>query len=88
MFQVSGYFVATGFSGQGLALAGGCGELLAERICGEMPQVDITRLEVTRFTNLHSNSQFLIERVPEVAGHFYTSDRHLNVAVLHSILVF
>lgn len=66
--QVQGYYVATGFSGQGLALAGGAGNLVAGLVCGETLPVDITRQEVTRFIDLHASPQYLIERVPEVAG--------------------
>uniref|UniRef100_A0A0R3RQV8 DAO domain-containing protein n=1 Tax=Elaeophora elaphi TaxID=1147741 RepID=A0A0R3RQV8_9BILA len=71
--QIQGYYVATGFSGQGLALAGGAGNLVAGLICGETLPVDITRLEVTRFIDLHASPQYLIERVPEVAARLFTN---------------
>lgn len=71
--QVEGYYVATGFSGQGLALAGGAGDLLAGLICGETLPVDLTTVEVTRFIDLHATPQYLIERVPEVAGRLFTN---------------
>ncbi|VDM96933.1 unnamed protein product [Thelazia callipaeda] len=71
--QVQGYYVATGFSGQGLALAGGAGDLIAGLICGETLPVDMMRLDVTRFIDLHASSQYLIERVPEVASHLFTN---------------
>uniref|UniRef100_A0A1I8EVD5 Pyruvate dehydrogenase phosphatase regulatory subunit, mitochondrial n=1 Tax=Wuchereria bancrofti TaxID=6293 RepID=A0A1I8EVD5_WUCBA len=71
--QVQGYYVATGFNGQGLAFAGGVGNLVAGLVCGETLPVDITRLEVTRFIDLHASSQYLIERVPEVAAKLFTN---------------
>lgn len=55
-----------------MALAGGAGNLVAGLICGETLPVDITRLEVTRFISLHSSAQYLIERVPEVAGAIFS----------------
>ncbi|KAK6105343.1 Aminomethyltransferase folate-binding domain family protein [Brugia pahangi] len=71
--QIQGYYVATGFNGQGLALAGGAGNLVAGLVCGETLPVDITRLEVTRFIDLHASPQYLIERVPEVAAKLFTN---------------
>ncbi|MCP9261091.1 hypothetical protein DINM_004181 [Dirofilaria immitis] len=71
--QIQGYYVATGFSGQGLALAGGAGNLVAGLVCGETLPVDITRQEVTRFIDLHASPQYLIERIPEVAAKLFTS---------------
>ena len=62
--------MAGGLSGQGLALAGGLGEALADVVCNSMPKVDLSRMEVTRFLPLHSGPQYLMERVPEVAGLF------------------
>uniref|UniRef100_A0A1I7VMR1 FAD dependent oxidoreductase n=1 Tax=Loa loa TaxID=7209 RepID=A0A1I7VMR1_LOALO len=66
--QIQGYYVATGFSGQGLAFAGGARNLVAGLVCGETLAVDIARLEVTPLTDLHTHPQYLIERIPEVAG--------------------
>uniref|UniRef100_A0A0N4VIN9 DAO domain-containing protein n=1 Tax=Enterobius vermicularis TaxID=51028 RepID=A0A0N4VIN9_ENTVE len=71
--QVDGYYVAGGLSGQGLALAGGMGEALADVICNKVPKVDMSRMEVTRFIPLHSSPQYLLERVPEVAGMLFTN---------------
>lgn len=69
--QVRGYYVASGFNGQGLSLAGGVGEVITDLICNEAPRVDISEVEVTRFIDLLANPQYLMERVPEVAGLFH-----------------
>lgn len=71
--QVRGYYVASGLSGQGLAMAGGLGDIIADQICGLMPKVDVSTMDVTRFLDLHANPQYLIERVPEVAGMLFTN---------------
>uniref|UniRef100_A0A1I7XPI7 Pyruvate dehydrogenase phosphatase regulatory subunit, mitochondrial n=1 Tax=Heterorhabditis bacteriophora TaxID=37862 RepID=A0A1I7XPI7_HETBA len=65
--QARGYYVLNGLNGQGLSLAGGLGELLSDWICDGMPQIDVASIDVARFLELHANSQYLMERVPEIA---------------------
>ncbi|KHJ94746.1 FAD dependent oxidoreductase, partial [Oesophagostomum dentatum] len=69
--QARGYYVMNGLNGQGLALAGGLGELLANWICDGIPDIDVAHLDVGRFLELHANSQYLMERVPEIAAMTY-----------------
>uniref|UniRef100_A0A915CF21 Pyruvate dehydrogenase phosphatase regulatory subunit n=1 Tax=Parascaris univalens TaxID=6257 RepID=A0A915CF21_PARUN len=71
--QARGYFVATGLSGQGLAMAAGLGDIVADMVCGVLPKVDVSRMEVTRFVDLHAHPQYLIKRIPEVAGMLFTN---------------
>ncbi|VDK29032.1 unnamed protein product, partial [Anisakis simplex] len=52
--QVPGYFVATGLSGQGLAMAGGLGDVLADMVCDILPQVDVSKMDAKRFLDLHA----------------------------------
>ncbi|CAJ0578356.1 unnamed protein product, partial [Mesorhabditis spiculigera] len=69
--QAKGYYVASGFNGQGLSLAGGVGKFLAEWIIDRDVSVDVARIDVGRFVELHANSQYLIERTPEIAAMTY-----------------
>uniref|UniRef100_A0A0N4W2T8 Pyruvate dehydrogenase phosphatase regulatory subunit, mitochondrial n=1 Tax=Haemonchus placei TaxID=6290 RepID=A0A0N4W2T8_HAEPC len=71
--QAHGYYVMNGFNGQGMALAGGVGELLAEWICEEIPKLDVAFLDVARFLDAHANSQYLMERTPEIASMTYSN---------------
>ncbi|KIH59455.1 hypothetical protein ANCDUO_10315 [Ancylostoma duodenale] len=68
-----GYYVLNGLNGQGLSLAGGLGELLANWICDGIPEIDVAHLDVGRFLELHANSQYLMERVPEIAAMTYSN---------------
>lgn len=49
--QLSGYYMACGFSGHGFMFAPITGLLLSEIILGEKPSVDITELHIDRFKN-------------------------------------
>lgn len=73
-----------GFNGQGLSLAGGVGEMLADWICDGVPHVDVAHLDVARFLEAHANSQYLMERVPEIAGgasiNYLRSSKLMNVS--------
>ncbi|CAI5438536.1 unnamed protein product [Caenorhabditis angaria] len=75
--QARGYYMMCGMNGQGLSLAGGLGKLLSEIICdGVAKTADVTRVDVGRFVDLHANSQYLIERTPEVAAMTYSNLYH------------
>lgn len=76
--QASGYFVLNGLNGQGLSLAGGLGEVLADWMCDDVPKIDVSRIDVGRFLELHANQQYLIERVPEIAAMTYTNLYHTH----------
>ena len=65
-----------GLNGQGLSLAGGLGDVLADWLCDDVPKVDVSRIDVGRFLELHANQQYLIERVPEIAAMTYSNMYH------------
>lgn len=71
--QVKGYFVANGLNGQGLAMAGGLGEILAQWIIDGVTTLtkDISKFDVTRFSRQHTNPQYLYERAPEIASNTF-----------------
>ncbi|VDK64361.1 unnamed protein product [Cylicostephanus goldi] len=74
--QARGYYVLNGLNGQGLSLAGGLGDLVANWICDGIPEIDVANLDVGRFLELHANSQYLMERAPEIAAMTYSNMYH------------
>lgn len=69
IFKARGYYVASGFNGQGLSLGGGLGAILAEWITTSLPG-EVAKIDVARFLDLHSNPQYLQERAPEIGSKF------------------
>ena len=55
-------------NGRGLPLSGGVGELLANWILDGFSQIDISKVDATRFIDMHLNMHYLHERCPEVAS--------------------
>lgn len=77
--QVKGYYVLNGFNGKGLPWAGGLGQILSEWIINGGPKdTDISKVDVTRFLELHNNPQYLFERVPEVASNTFKVVHHTH----------
>ncbi|CAI4231607.1 unnamed protein product [Auanema sp. JU1783] len=74
--QAKGYYVLNGLNGQGLSLAGGLGQILADWICDNVPKIDVARVDIGRFLELHANTQYLVERVPEIAAMTYSNMYH------------
>lgn len=71
--QAGGYFIANGMNAQGLSFAGGLGSVLAEWILAGQPpsSMIVDKMDLTRFLSLHSNPQYLFQRVPEVASNIF-----------------
>uniref|UniRef100_A0AC34FMU9 Pyruvate dehydrogenase phosphatase regulatory subunit, mitochondrial n=1 Tax=Panagrolaimus sp. ES5 TaxID=591445 RepID=A0AC34FMU9_9BILA len=74
--QIGGYYVLNGFNGKGLPYAGGMGKILSDIIVDGFTNADISKVDVTRFLSLHSNPQYLLERVPEVASNTFNVIGH------------
>lgn len=66
-----GYYVANGLNGQGVTLIGGLSEILANWICGHSMPISLSKLDVARFLPMHSNPEFLFQRVPEIASNTF-----------------
>jgi glycine/D-amino acid oxidase-like deaminating enzyme len=47
--HISGFFVATGFSGDGFGIGLGAGRLMADLVTGAPPMVDPTAFRLSRF---------------------------------------
>lgn len=52
-------------------MAGGLGNILADWILRGQPNIDVCNYDIKRFLPNHTNSQYLFERVPEVASTLY-----------------
>merc|ERR1719167_877157 len=72
--EVGNYFVCAGMNGNSLQGAGGVGKAVADWIVKGYPPGDMLNFEVQRFTALHNNSRFLLERSKEVVGRHYKLD--------------
>jgi glycine cleavage system aminomethyltransferase T/glycine/D-amino acid oxidase-like deaminating enzyme len=66
-----GYFVGAGFNSVGIASAGGAGRALAEWIVGGEPSMDLTGVDVRRFSPYAADERWLRSRVAEVLGLHY-----------------
>lgn len=55
-------------NGRGLSLAGGVGEVLTDLILDGYAKTDVSKVDASRFIDLHMNIQYLHERCPEVAS--------------------
>ena len=58
-------------NGNSLQGAGGVGKAVADWMVNGYPSGDMLQFEVQRFTSLHNNGRFLLERSREVVGRHY-----------------
>jgi len=69
--EVKNYFVCAGMNGNSLQGAGGVGKAVSDWIVKGYPPGNMLQFEVQRFTSMHNNSQYLVERAKEVVGKHY-----------------
>ncbi len=88
-------FVACGMNSLGILNGAGTGKVLAEWIVSGHPQIDVTGINVNRFTRHEATKAFRRDRGPELLGkmfgqHFhnesYQTARDLKRSVLHDRL--
>lgn len=46
-------------------------KVLSDWIIDGRPSIDVSRIDVARFLELHANQQYLSERIPEVACQYF-----------------
>jgi 4-methylaminobutanoate oxidase (formaldehyde-forming) len=69
--ELENYFVAAGFNSSGIAFAGGAGSALARWIAAGEPDLDLSPVDIRRFTPSQGNKRWLRQRVQEIVGlHF------------------
>jgi glycine cleavage system aminomethyltransferase T/glycine/D-amino acid oxidase-like deaminating enzyme len=69
--ELDNYFVAAGFNSSGIAFAGGAGSALARWIVAGEPDLDLSPVDIRRFTPMQGNKRWLRQRVQEIVGlHF------------------
>jgi 4-methylaminobutanoate oxidase (formaldehyde-forming) len=69
--EVAGLFVAAGMNSQGIILGPGAGRALAEWIDADAPTVDVSDLDVRRFSPAQGNASYLYARTRESLGRLY-----------------
>ncbi len=70
--ECSNMFVGAGFNAFGIASGGGAGWVLAQwAIDGEAP-LDLWTVDIRRFSNLHRDRQWVLDRTLEAYGKHYT----------------
>ncbi|XP_014217780.1 pyruvate dehydrogenase phosphatase regulatory subunit, mitochondrial-like [Copidosoma floridanum] len=69
--EVKNYYVAVGMNGNSLQGAGGIGKEVAEWLINSESTQELLPFNVQRFTDLHTNKQYLQQRVREVVGRNY-----------------
>jgi 4-methylaminobutanoate oxidase (formaldehyde-forming) len=68
---LAGYFVGAGFNSVGIASAGGAGRALAEWVAEGEPSMDLTGVDVRRFSAYAADESWLRSRVAEILGLHY-----------------
>ena len=68
---LAGYFVGAGFNSVGIASAGGAGRALAEWVVQGEPSMDLTSVDVRRFSPYAADETWLRSRVAEILGLHY-----------------
>ncbi|MCA0336422.1 MAG: FAD-dependent oxidoreductase [Actinobacteria bacterium] len=94
--EVDQFYVAAGFNSVGIASAGGAGMALAEWIVAGEPTMDLTSVDIRRFSSRQGDPAWLRSRVGEVLGLHYAvpwpnreldSGRPQRVSPLHETLL-
>ncbi|OUC49125.1 glycine cleavage T-protein [Trichinella nativa] len=93
--SVPNYYCLTGMNGLVTTMAPGLSKVLAQRICGIEPELDVDKFDVCRFILLHCNKHYISQRATEVAGSVFSnfnplyewsSVRRLRLSPLHEEL--
>ncbi|KRZ67293.1 Pyruvate dehydrogenase phosphatase regulatory subunit, mitochondrial [Trichinella papuae] len=93
--SVPNYYCLTGMNGLVTTMAPGLSKVLAQRICGIEPELDVDKFDVGRFILLHCNKHYISQRATEVAGSVFSnfnplyewsSVRRLRLSPLHEEL--
>jgi 4-methylaminobutanoate oxidase (formaldehyde-forming) len=69
--EVAGLYVAAGMNSQGIIFGPGVGRALAEWIREGAPTIDVSDLDVRRFSPAQANAGYLFERTRESLGRLY-----------------
>ena len=69
--EVEHYFVAAGFNSVGFQSGGGAGRAIAEWIVDGHPSMDLSEVDIRRFSPFQVNRRYLHDRTTEVLGLLY-----------------
>lgn len=84
--EVAGLYVAAGFNSQGITYAPGAGRALAEWMIEGVPTMDVSAVDVQRFSRQQSNRRYLHTRTRESLGNLYAMHwPHLQPATARDV---
>lgn len=66
--QLKNFFVAAGFNSQGILTSPGVGKVMAEWVASGRPDIDLSEVDISRFSGFETNPRFLKARIPESLG--------------------
>ena len=69
--EVKNFFVAAGLNSSGIAAGPGVGKAVAEWIVAGYPTMDLTEVDISRFSTFHNSPKFLKDRITERVGSVY-----------------
>ncbi|XP_077999473.1 pyruvate dehydrogenase phosphatase regulatory subunit, mitochondrial-like [Glandiceps talaboti] len=93
--EIRNYYIAAGYNSRGITLSGGTGYVLADWIVNGKPAIDISPVDIKRFSPSLNNKAFLRDRVTEVLGTYiaiqsvgfeYTKGRNIQCSPLYPSL--
>ena len=94
-FQINKYFVAAGMCSAGIGGSPGVGKALAEWIINGEQTMDLSSLDIKRFSKHHNDLKFLHDRITETLSFHYKlhfpleehdSSRNVLCTSLHPLL--
>lgn len=90
--EVPGFFLCCGMNSVGMASGGGAGRALAEWVVGGEPSMDLTGVDVRRFSGMRNSLRLLSERAAEnltlhyavgYPGRTFDTGRNLRLTPIH-----
>ncbi len=69
--EVRGFYLGCGMNSMGVASSGGAGRALAEWIVEGRPTMDLSPVDIRRFSAFQNNPNLLAERIPEELSRHY-----------------
>jgi 4-methylaminobutanoate oxidase (formaldehyde-forming) len=93
--EIGGFYLCCGMNSVGMASGGGAGRALAEWVIGKQPSMDLTSVDVRRFSSIRNNLRLLRDRSAEnltlhyaigYAGRTFDTGRNLRLTPIHQAL--
>ena len=69
--ELDNFYVAAGFNSLGILLGGGAGKVMAQWIVDDVPNVDITAIDIARMAPFQNTPKYLRDRIVEILGFLF-----------------